>query len=189
MSEPEPSDVITLPPGSPGLGRGARMGFDVAGGLRLRLGDAMAQMASAGLSADQQYAQEIRVVPVSLQAPVVGGAVTFASSELGPKTGFVWAVQSGVINGLLPADNPASPAIPSEIGIYVGQPQPQNQRYAATYAAPNFNPGRTDMILNYGDFLTAQTLAGAPILGAETVLTMNLVVAIMATRLLPSFLM
>jgi hypothetical protein len=151
-----------------------------------RVGGAMSAMHEAW-AREQTQAQELRIVPVSLQAPVTAGAVLFSSSELGPKTGYVWAVQTGVITGLLAADGNSAP--PAEIGVYVGQPQPQNLRYTVTYAAPNFNPGRTDMILNYGDFLTAQTVAGFPLTGTETVLTLNLSVAIMQTHVLPGYLM
>jgi hypothetical protein len=184
VTEPLTENIpIPVPetPAAPGAGADAE--------FHVRLGGAMSQMltASAADARDQAWAREVRIVPITLQAPVVANSVLFANSELGPKTGYVWAVQWASLSGLLAADGSATP--PSQVGFYIGQPFPQNQRGAFTYAAPVINPGRTDFILNYGDFVTAQTVAGFPLAGAETVLTLNMQVAVMQTRLLPNFLM
>jgi hypothetical protein len=144
-----------------------------------RVGGAMGAMHEAW-AREQTQAQELRIVPVSLQAPVVGNNVLFSSTELGPKTGYVWAVQSINIAGLLAAD------AATQLAVYVGQPQPQNLRGTVTGTTPTLNPGRTDMVLNYGDFLTVANLAA---LSTESVLTLNLVTAVMQTHVLPSYLM
>lgn len=158
------------------------VGMDVTAGFHARLGGAMGRLAEAHAQAclDQEHAGEVRIVPVILQAPVVGGVVTIANSELGPKTGYVWAVQYAALQGIPAADT-------GVVGFYIGQPQPQNWRGQFTAAAPVINPGRTDFVLNYGDFITAQTTT--VLSGAETVLTLNLQVAVMQTRVLPAYLM
>jgi hypothetical protein len=153
-------------------------GIDVSAGFHARLGGAMTQMAAVH-ARNQERAAEVRIVPVILQAPVVGGVVIFANSELGPKTGYVWAVQYAALQGIPAADT-------GVIGFYIGQPQPQNWRGQFTVGAPTINPGRTDFVLNYGDFVTAQTTTNMS--GAATVLTLNMQVAVMETRMLPRFL-
>jgi hypothetical protein len=175
-AEPQQGDIISPVPQMAGAPAHAP-GIDVRAGLT----------AGGMTNVDQEYAQEIRIVPVSLQAPVVGGLVLFSNTELGPKTGYVWAIQYVSLAGLLAADGTSTP--PATLGFYIGQPQPQNQRGQLTFAAPVINPGRTDFVLNYGDFVTVQTIPGFPLTGAETVLTLNMQVAVMQTRLLPSFLM
>jgi hypothetical protein len=180
-AEPQQGDIISPVPQMAGAAPAHAPGIDVRAGFHARLGSAMGAMAAGGMQqVDQEYAQEIRLVPVSLQAAVVANTVFFGNSELGPKTGYVWAVQYLALNGLPAADT-------GVVGVYIGQPQPQNWRGQFTAAVPVINPGRTDFILNYGDFITAQTTANLS--GAETVLTLNMQVAVMQTRLLPSYLM
>jgi hypothetical protein len=187
-AEPQQGDIISPVPQMAGAAPAHAPGIDVRAGFHARLGSAMGAMTAGGMTnVDQEYAQEIRIVPVSLQAPVVGGLVLFSNTELGPKTGYVWAIQYVSLAGLLAADGTSTP--PATLGFYIGQPQPQNQRGQLTFAAPVINPGRTDFVLNYGDFVTVQTIPGFPLTGAETVLTLNMQVAVMQTRLLPSFLM
>jgi hypothetical protein len=82
----------------------------------------------------------------------VAGTVTLTNAETwGPKTGYFWAIQRITVAGLVTTDavQVFKAGIASPVGATPGN---QVTQAAITNAVP-FNPGRTDLILQPGDFL------------------------------------
>jgi hypothetical protein len=146
-----------------------------------RVGSAMSGMVEAWQKDMGQALDGPRFVPaMAFQGVVTGGAVTIANSELGPKTGYVWVVKRISAAGF------SATVSTDQLGIYKGQPAPQNLVGILTFADPVFLPGTSTMVLNYGDFVTAQNIAAWT--GGETLVTLSMDVIIVQQRGLAKFL-
>jgi hypothetical protein len=118
----------------------------------------LAATAQADYARKQRLAQEMRWAPLAaIQAnpqtqTTVAGTVVLSNAETwGPKTGYFWAIQRFTVAGLGTSD-----VVIIYKGSVAGVPGavPQNQVSGPIGAATQYNPGRTDLILQPGDFLT-----------------------------------
>jgi hypothetical protein len=117
----------------------------------------LAQAAQADYQKKQRLAQEIRWAPLTpIQAnpqtqTTVAGTVILANAEVwGPKAGYFWAIQRTIVAGLGTSDT---------VLWYKGQSGlpgvvPQNQVSAPVTVTAQYDPSRTDLILQPGDYLT-----------------------------------
>jgi hypothetical protein len=101
--------------------------------------------------ADQQRAQRsVMYIPIKPHSnTVTAGAVTILSheSDLGPRTGYAWAVQRLTVGGLSSGDS---------VSVYKGPPvsvtaDPTMLVQLLTNTTPTWVPGRTGLVLFPGD--------------------------------------
>jgi hypothetical protein len=135
-------------------------------GLSLQLGNLTAALERQH-QLEQRYQQAIMSIPIKPhEVAVASGAVTILSHEtdLGPRTGYAWAIQRITIGGLGADD---------VVSLYKGPPvavaaDPTNLMMVATAAAPTWSPGRTGAMLFPGDTIIA---AGTGLSASSVTLT------------------
>jgi hypothetical protein len=118
----------------------------------------VASMMQADYDRKQRLVQALRwaqIQPIQAnpqtQGPVAG-TVTLTNAEIwGPKTGYFWAIQRLTVAGLVTTD--AVQVYKAGIASPVGATPGNQVTQAAITNAVAFNPGRTDLILQPGDFL------------------------------------
>jgi hypothetical protein len=130
----------------------------------------------------QQLAHDLWWAPIRpLQAnpqtqTAVAGTIVLTDAETwGPKTGYFWAIQRLTVAGLTGTD---------AVTIYKGSTAgalaavPQNQVSAALTAATcYFNPGRTTLVMQPGDFLTVY---GTGLASTSVTVSADLVIGVLS---------
>lgn len=126
-------------------------GFDIeaSAAIEVQLGRVATALETAAVR-DQRMQHAIMSLPIKPHSTaVVNGAVTFLSheSDLGPRTGYAWAVQRLSVGGLASGDL---------VTVYKGPPtaltaDPTMQAQVLTNTVPTWHPGRTGFLLFPGD--------------------------------------
>jgi hypothetical protein len=127
------------------------------GAVTVQLGRVAAMM-QADYDRKQRLVQSLRwaqIQPIQANPQTqtsVPGTVTLTNAETwGPKTGYFWAIQRVTVAGLVTTD--AVQVFKAGIASPVGATPGNQVTQAAISNTVAFNPGRTDLILQPGDFL------------------------------------
>jgi len=171
-------DGDQLAPGPGGLGAAVQ----AMGSLSLQLGN-LTDAIQRQYALEQRYQQSIMSIPVKPHnVAVSGGAATILNheSDLGPRSGYAWAVQRITIGGLATNDS---------VSIYKGPGiaqtvDPTNLVTVVTAAAPTWAPGRTGCMIFPGDTLIA---AGTGLAASAITLTGEIIQ--MEQWIVPQFLL
>jgi hypothetical protein len=150
--------------GDPGWADAVPVNGDGAGPLVQAVASLTVQLGRVATAIQADYDRKQRLVqslrwasfvPITANPQTqtsVAGTVTLTNAETwGPKTGYFWAIQRLTVAGLVTTDavQVYKAGIASPIGAVPGNQVTQ----AAITNAIAFNPGRTDLILQPGDFL------------------------------------
>jgi hypothetical protein len=149
------ADVSDALPGlaPPGMDPGPGVAVAAIAGLSVQLGN-LTDALNRQHQLEQRYQQAIMSIPVKPHSvAVAGGVVTITSHEndLGPGTGYAWAIQRLTVGGLGTSDT---------VSLYKGPAtavaaDPTNLMMVVTAAAPTWSPGRTGAMLFFGDTIIA----------------------------------
>jgi hypothetical protein len=149
-------------------------GAEVIAGLAVQVGRIARTVEQ--LRAAQADMSRLRFAPIQpIIGTVAGGNLTLGNAETwGPKTGYFWAVQRISAFGLAGAD---------VLSVYRGQPSPQNFLNSLIVSSPEWRPGRTSLVLQPGDQLTAQ---GTGLTAASVAVNFDVIIGVL--DLLPRYL-